>query len=653
MDKQTLAMYTEYLANYISGGRLIGRDKIASLGLKPVFDRYLTKTYITKIWYVYHVPCNYSRNFTEGIRKRMFKEFPTVRTIVRMCCHPVNVETESRIYKTKLTNISVRLQKLQRIYGAARDDQKLTGQISDEDSLGRYRITRDDIQQAKNEKDSLMYVYSEVNKGNSMFETYYIIQASAKDYRTLKKYGKKLGGLLRNEGIKYQELKGNISEYLMNFCPATFNGMKTKIKPVLFSEENIVSQMSYRTKGLPTKKGLLIGLDWQSKLPFFHNPFESSGGQVNMILSRTGWGKTYIGFGIALAAVGFDAHFSAIDIKGEEWCKLAPFVDMKVIDMKGFINTMRVDEIPCTEEDSADVLREAITLTSMMIFMMTDLQEGEGNKSDLIDIVDQATIKYYAKIGVFENKPETFVRSKKMNYRELMNLVAELKSTASFNLQQKAMCDLIRTRCSKFFSPSGKYYESFKEEITVGDILNTPAIVYSMDKNAGGELDLLDSIRVFECQALDSKKQQIRKRQKKHTFAFYEELQRCQHNEMMINYISSRTTGSRSSNVTVYLILNAVSVFEADALKQIKSNITTKIIGKVTTEDINYLVNHMDCKEIEDYMLAINDEANSNEYRNCFAIQYDTGVNVGKAIIKADFPKDISNSFNTRDILEI
>ena len=190
MDKQTLAMYTEYLANYISGGRLIGRDKIASLGLKPVFDRYLTKTHITKVWYVYQVPCNYNKNFTEGIRREMFKAFPNVKTLVRMCCRPVNVETESRIYKSKLTNASLRLQKLQRIYGTARDDQKLTGQIFDEDTLGKYRITQGDLQHAKNEKDSLMYVYSEVNKGNAMFETYYIIQASAKDYRTLKKYSK-------------------------------------------------------------------------------------------------------------------------------------------------------------------------------------------------------------------------------------------------------------------------------------------------------------------------------------------------------------------------------------------------------------------------------------------------------------------------------
>lgn len=653
MNKQTMAMYTEYLANYISGGHLIGRDKISSLGLKPVFDRYMTKTYITKVWYVYRVPCHYSKNFTEGIRRLMFKAFPTVKTVVRVCAHPVNVDTESRIYKAKLTNVSTRLQRLQAVFSSARDDQRLTGQISDEDTLGRYRITREDIQNVKNEKDSLMYVYSEVNKGNAMFETYYIIQASAKDYRTLKKYSKKLRGLLQNEGIGCREVKGNMGEYLLNFCPATFNGTKTKIKPVLMSEENLASQMSYRTKGLPTQKGLLIALDWQSKLPFFHNPFESSAGQVNMILSRTGWGKTYIAFGIALSAVGFDAHFSAIDIKGEEWCKLAPYVDMKVIDMRGFINTMRVDEIPCDEDDAPDVLREAVTLTSMLIYMMTDLKENEGNKSDLIDIVDQAVLKYYAKLGVFENKPETFVRSKNMNYRELMSIVAELKSTASFNSQQKAMCDLIRTRCSKFFSPSGKYYESFKDEITVGDILNTPAVIYSMDKNAGGELDLLDSIRVFECQALDSKKHQVRKRQHKHTFAFYEELQRCQHNEMMINYISSRVTGSRSSNVTVYLILNAVSVFEADSLKQIKSNITTKIVGKVTREDIQYLSEHMDCKEIEDYMLAINDESKINRYRNCFAIQYDTGVNVGKAIIKADFPDDIRESFNTRDVMEL
>lgn len=653
MNKEVFSMYMEYLANYISGGKLIGRDKLASLSLKPSFDRYLTKTSITKAWYVYGIPCNYNKNFTEGLRRELFKEFPNVKVVLHTRNTPADVDVQSRIYNSKLANISKRLQDMQRIYGAARDDQRLTGNLVENDAFGRYRITQEDLQNLKNEKDSLMYVFSEINSGRYLFETCYFIQASAKNYRTLKSFSRKLSGLLRKEGLTFKEIKGNMVGYLNNNCPATFVSGSDKTTKMLLSEENFASQMPYRTKSLQTQNGLMIALDWQSKLPFFLNPFESSSGQVNMILSKTGWGKTYIAFGIALPAVAFNVHFSAIDIKGDEWNKLAPYVDMKVISLDRFVNTMRIDDMPANEENSEQILLDAVSLTSMLIFTMTELKPEEGNKADLIDIIDNAVLKYYAKIGVYADKPETFVKTANMNYQELMTIVAELKNTASFNDSQREMCNLIRTRCAKFFNPSGRYYDSFKEEITVGEILDTPAVVYSFDKNANGELDLMDSIKVFMCQALDGKKHQIRKSQGKHTFAFYEELQRCVNSAELINYITSRVTGSRSSNVTVFLLLNAVSAFDSENLQQIRSNITTKIIGKVAAPDIEKLAKDFDCGEIRDYMYAINSDENSNVYRNCFAIQYDTGLNTGKAIIKAVLPDDVWATFNTRDRLNL
>lgn len=34
-------VYAEYLANWLSGGSLINRDKISLLGIKTLYDRYL------------------------------------------------------------------------------------------------------------------------------------------------------------------------------------------------------------------------------------------------------------------------------------------------------------------------------------------------------------------------------------------------------------------------------------------------------------------------------------------------------------------------------------------------------------------------------------------------------------------------------------
>ena len=41
-----LSMYAEIFANWVSGGRLINRDKISALGLKSVYNQFITRNWI-------------------------------------------------------------------------------------------------------------------------------------------------------------------------------------------------------------------------------------------------------------------------------------------------------------------------------------------------------------------------------------------------------------------------------------------------------------------------------------------------------------------------------------------------------------------------------------------------------------------------------
>ena len=53
-------MYAELIANWISGGKLVSRDKIASASLKPVYNKFMTKQYISKVWCILSIPVNYN-----------------------------------------------------------------------------------------------------------------------------------------------------------------------------------------------------------------------------------------------------------------------------------------------------------------------------------------------------------------------------------------------------------------------------------------------------------------------------------------------------------------------------------------------------------------------------------------------------------------
>jgi hypothetical protein len=657
-DKMLLAMYAEYFANWLTNGRLIAKDKISAIGIKSIYNRFITKKYITKVWCVCALPVTYNNNITDGIRNIMFQNFPNVKTTILTYNVPINVNYDNRLFRNQYEKAMADYEKYGQYFASLRSDEQAMGK---EVSLGRgkyYRFNKSDLMKYKDVKDSYEYVYKSCVEQKQFMYTYYFIQASAKNQKDIDKYSKKLEGLLTADKILYQELKGCISEYLTNYGPATFlhSHESKKISPMLFSEDNLASQMSYRTKGLVGGSGIMVGLDWQTKLPFLWNPFESTSAQVIAVDAKSGEGKTYMCFAICQQIIGCGIHCSEIDIKGNEWIKMAPFVKTKVLSMDDahprFVNTLRLDDLNATKENAYDLYMNAVRGTISLLSLMVDLQPNEGSRGDLEMLLEKAVTKLFTKHEVYPSNPATFIRTKNLKYPEVLDIVDELKNTQSYTKTITSLCDLIRTRCSPFFLSGSRYSAMFENEITVGEILETPNVVYSFNKNANGELDNLDSIKVFMVQFLDSKKHEMRKQQGLHTVAFYEELQRCKNNGILLNYISSRVTGSRSSNVSIFLLFNAISALDADGFSQIRSNITTKIIGKVTEKDIDKLVNDYECGPIEKYLRLINNPE-STGYKNCFAIQYDTGKSADKAIIRAELPDYMWEQFNTREVVDL
>ena len=654
-NNSVIGMYAEHFANWITGGSLINRDKLSSIGLKIAYNKIITKKRITKAWCICSIPVTYSHNLSEGIRKEMFKVCPNVQTIIHTYNVPANVNVHNRVFTQYMSRSAAMFDEYAEYYTQMREDEKLTGKTVINEKTGRKMwVNTKQLMRIRDQKDSYTYVYKRVLSGCFFTETYYFVQASARTQRELEQYAKRLASILKSENIVFYEVKGTLYQYLSNYCPAAFKQNEVKrIAPMLFSEENLALQMPYRNKGLIGKNGILLGLEWQSKLPFMISFTESSAGQVVLLDGKTGCGKTYMAFNIAQGAIGYGIHCSAIDIKGQEWSKMSAFVDTKVISFDNnhpnFVNTLRLDDLRCTKENAREMYDNAVNGTVTILSIMTNLASNEGNITDLKNILTKSVIKVMSNNNVVADNPATFVRTKNLTYLDVINVVSELQGTNIYNDSQREVCNLIIMRCSSFLSDE-RYSEMMKNEITVQDILETPLVIYSFNKNVSGELDLFDSIRVFMVQFLDSKKHEIRKNQKLHTFAFYEELQRCVSFTTLMNYISSRVTGSRSSNVSVFLLMNAISALNDAAMSQIKSNITTKIIGKVNSEDIDVLVDKYDCKPIENYMKLINE---SSYYNQCFAIMYDTGVHADKAIFKTILPDYMEREFRTRDRLAV
>lgn len=654
-------LYSEYIANWISDGKLISQDKISLLGIKPLFDRYITNQWINKTWVINLLPVHYSRNLTQKIRMEMFKLHPEARTIVYLYNKPVTINANNDVFKRQLKQAANRFYQYRDVFEQLAEDEKLTGASERDPRSGRkITVDRETLLKIKDDYDSYSYVYENAVSGKSFTSTYYFVQVSVKSKKELYSYKKDLTNLLQAEGVMFRELRGNVGSFLESAGPATFmEGEIKKVEPLLFSQENLANMIPSKTKGLVGKRGILAAYDVATGLPFFLDLLNSGTAQVILLEGKSGCGKTYFGFVLALELMGlFDVHCSVCDIKGGEWRKLIPFLgDLKVseIDMTGknakFVNLLRLDDLDCNNENCIEAYEFAVMGTVGLFESATNLQESEGNLVDLHDILQKAVEKVYSSHDVIRTNPSTFGRTRNLRYSDVLDMISSLENSRSLNQEQLKLCKLIRTRCGNYFLGEGLHSDAFKNELTLSEILESNLVIYNFNKNSGDPLDILDSLRVYMMQRLDGKKHFIRKQQRKHQAVFYEELQRCGNMDTLITGLSAEITGSRSNNLTVFLLLNVVSTFDSSKFAAIKSNITTQIIGKSNAADVRTLVEDYDCKAIEKHINLVS-KSGKAKYRHAFAVQYDTGNEKDCLIVKTVVPEDMEKAFETRDKID-
>ena len=284
-------LYAEYFANLISGGGLINRDKISLLGIRPLFDRYLTNQYITKAWVVLGVPVHFDKNLTQLIRTEMHDIHPSVTTIIHLYNSPVNVKVFSDSFKRHMRASADQFYKYREIFDSLSDIDKETGLEERGADGGKFRINIETLNSIRDAYDSYMYVHRTVADGKTFSNTYYFIQASCKSKDDMNKYSKDLERMLQGLGIVIRRVKGNVGQYLDNFCPAAYMQEKPgKFRTMLMSQENVASFMPTVTKGLVGKEGVMIGVDWDTKLPFRLDLTSAGAAQVILIEGKSGCG---------------------------------------------------------------------------------------------------------------------------------------------------------------------------------------------------------------------------------------------------------------------------------------------------------------------------------------------------------------------------
>lgn len=650
MSKIKLYAYEFY--NWLTKGDLINTTSISEIGLIPFYGRIVTKKSIQKVWLISSFPVNMEdTNITNLIIGETKKQYPRIKVHFNMLSEPVNIPTSSKDFIDKFQKANNEYNQYKAIFDEyLTDAERLTGKVIKGPKGAKIAISPKRLLNIQERYESYKYVSEHLGAGGITTLTNFFIHVHAETKQDLYEYEKFLTNLLRSLQIYYVEMNGDMDNYLENYCPAGFKSMDAKKFPqMLLTDTNIASLVPYDTHGLVGGKGIPVGVDWYSKLPVLIDFFNSGQGQTIGCYGRTGSGKTFLLQHIAMALLAEGVHVSALDIKGAEWTKLFQFCTGKLISMEGensrFVNTLRIDDIPVKDiglKDCREIYNLAFDGTVRLLDVMCNLSPQEANPTDVYSILSSAVKNVYNQAGVYKDNPDTFIRSKHLTYIHVKDQLSKMKDTPSYS-KQIDLVELIIRRLSMFLSQDGNFADIFERELTLNEVIHEPFIVYSLNKNAENATNIVDSVRIFMIQYLDTKKQSIRKLNKQHTVVFYEELQRCNQFGKLLKYIADVVTGARSNNVKVFLLFNSLATLDDPECSALRSNISSWFIGKVDEVDYNRFLHEYGMLPYAEQLAMVK----SDDVPHLFFAKISTGVHSEQTLIRTETPGYIAKGLRT------
>lgn len=657
--KDLLKLYGYYLSNFISRGSLVNRDAMSSLAIRSVHSKFLTRKGVTKVWIIRSLPVHFPYNLSTLVREEMHQLFPAASTRIHTVSNRIIPPVEKDIFKKQYAREEERYQDLKQAFDEMTPAQREAGV-----KLGGgfyLRIRKRDLEKQKGKFDSYHYVSTHTNRGGSFFKTNLFIQASGPDMKYMDRYRDALEKLLRLNDIEFEEVGSSMNHYLDNYSPAAYiQDERKRYTKNLFSDTNLAQILPTNVRGLVGGKGVLFGLDWLSKQPLILNMFKESTAQVFLLLGMAGSGKTLAAEFLTLSLQAIGVHANIVDYKGGEYEKLSFVVDPLVIDLDGdtapFVNILRLDDVPVDETNCAHMYNLAIIGAVELFSIISNI--NPENAQDVEDAFKEAITKSYSSLSGFNPlNPATFSRTKDMSYLDVVEVLAEVAKSDTYQYIRPSL-DKAVSKLRVFFTG---FLSGDAKEITLSDVINSPTVIYSMNKNTSTTISLRDSVQVFMMQMLSRKKHFVRANQGLFTLEIYEELTRVeesataydntQFGKRLLLFISQVVTGARSDNVIVFLLANNLMSLKSPVMRPVTSNISTVIAGKLAEDDIPLLVKTFRCSGIEDYVRQIS--SGDPKFKHCFAIRFDNGDRVEQAMYKAIFPSDMEEALRQRDVLDL
>lgn len=644
--------YTSFIGNWISGGQLIHRGNLSSLGIKPLFDRIVTKTHIKKVICITKFPIHYEYCLLEVLNDIVKTAVPEAMCYTNAYSVPTKSDFKSRNFKTQMARCETVLNQYRQAYESLNGTDKTLGKKVFGPGGFTFSINKKQLDKHQADYDSYKYIADTIRNGGQITDTFFFVEIIAPNNKLVNSARNAVVDYLYNNEFEFNELSANSSAYMSNFTPASYMPQFTtkEFQPMTMSNENMTFTLPINCHGfIGNGKGVCFGMDMKSKTPFILNLTGSGKAQVILLIAASGYGKTMAALFAALNLLGNDIHVSALDIKGDEWIKLAKYTKYTLVDISEnsdrYVNTMRVDDLHIDSvEDARKYLNMAKTATTELCLIISS--PSEDNRSMYESLLRVAINKVYNMHEVDPDVPESLKRTSSLQYTQILVALNDIAHSETYKDKQLLINDIIITLSNKF-----RESNIFKgSEITMSEILESPLVIYSLNKNSDLSFTTDEAIRTMMISYLDQKKIAHRKKLRKFTACVYEEMQRAQSEfASLLSFIGSMVTGARSSNAIILLLGNSIHSFEDERMRSITSNITTYIIGPTSVKRDIESLESLGCDELTiKYITSIAEEP--MKYPNYFVCKYNTGLDAGVTNIKIVSPDNLIEGFKTRDV---
>ena len=678
-DKETfyVDMYASEIAAMLSRGRLVPLSDLSYDEVQISYNYIGSLNTKHKVYCVSKFATEFNANITDELKQKIIAVYPEVKLITQKTSVPFFYKTNTRQFVAAHAN-SIRNHE-----SASKFFNKLSPDVQERGyRMGSKIVNSNFIKTMETDRMSYEYVKSMVTH-NRLSLTYFMLHVimpetieRADDYQD-EDPEETIANFIHDFAVEknciIKEVR-DLREYISSLSPIGYltpKALFSNINANLFAPPNFSAHMDY-TQGVEGKSGVDYGIVLDTNTPLCLDTKSSSFAQVFLITGKTGFGKTNIMKSALEQHLLLGDYLDVCDFKGKDYSGLLRLYPqlMKRVDMDegSYPNLFDLSNFPNPTDSTLDSVIGYI-VNSLIIMM--ELQGNEVDKyiKQIDDLLTTLTKNYFVSKGVYD-EVHSHKNSIVCNYFDFWGYASNIMNTSpSIREDYKDVIPLALKRLSMYFTPHGARSNYLKRQLNLSEFIDAQGVIYAF--NVLEKIDSADvktQLSYLFMNAISNIRNNKIVSEHKMQVVTIEEFQVASNALGMLRTVAKQASVSRSANVTLYILLNDIGIFqteskggkllvteaESKALNTIKACFTSYFIGFMNKENVQQVRELFDIKEILPNIETINSNTSNDESKFNFAFKYDTGNSTGYGTMRSMLPDKykVDYYYGTRKIVD-